>query len=344
MKPGHPKQGFFHQSPGRSRGFSLVEAMLAVLLGSFLVMAAVSVFISSRRTMDTSSALTSVQESSRIAFEMMGRDLREAGGNPCSSSLSYGNVLNARNSTWWSQVAGGLIGYGPSQATPGTPFGAAAGNRLAGTQALDVHTALAGDTAEARITVKMAAGNSDLQISSGAQFAANDIVLVCDPVAAYVVQLSSVSGTTLRHAAGSGTPGNCSGNFTSEFATCATGTNYLFDKNASVAKISSARWYVGPNGRGGNSLFRAAMTNTGTTGTPNIATPTEVAQNVQALNLTYLVTGSTAYVAAASVVDWTQVRAIGYRLDLSAPAGSTLSSKPVERDSTQTIALRNRTL
>lgn len=337
--------------PGRcgrnAQGFSLVEVMLTVLLGSFLVLAAVSVFLSSRSTMESSDALSSVQEASRAAFELMGRDIREAGGNPCSASLAYGNVLNTRASGWWAQVDDGIAGYGASQVSPGTAFGTAEGQRIAGTEAIDVHTALSGGSSEARVVVKMPQPSANIEVSGSGGFSANDIVLVCDPVAAYIFQITQVqgSGTKLQHNSGSGSPGNCTKDFTSEFAACNnSGVGYLFGPNATVAKITSARWYVGANARGGSSLFRAVMNNTGASTTPTDLVPTEIVENVENLSMAYLVTGSGSYVPASSVSNWSAVRAVRVHLELSAPTNQAASSDEVQRDSTQVIALRNRTL
>lgn len=331
----------------RTLGFSMVEVMLALLLGTFLVLTAASVFVSSRRTMDSSNALSSVQEGSRIAYEMLGRDLREAGGNPCSASAEVGNILNSRGSGWWSKFSNGIAGYGGSDPTPGTEFGTAPGQRTPGTDAVDVFTALGGGSAEARVIAKMLQPSANIQVSSSASFANNDIVMVCDPTVAYIFQVTQVQGpgTSLQHNSGNGSPGNCTKDFTSEFVACNnSGVGYLFEKNAMVAKLSSARWYVGANNRGGSSLYRADMNNTGSGATPTTVSPVEVAADVTDLQMDYLVTGASAFVPAASVTDWGQVRAVRARLILSASTGQAASSQPIERDSNQIFALRNRTL
>ena len=70
---------------GRQRvgGFSLVELMTAMLLSLLLMAAAVSVLVTNKRTYSSTEGLGHIQENARIAFELMSRDIREAGGNPC---------------------------------------------------------------------------------------------------------------------------------------------------------------------------------------------------------------------------------------------------------------------
>ena len=323
-------------------GFSLVEMLLSVVLGALIVLATVSVFLSGRRTMAMGDALSRTQESTRTAFELVSRDLREAGANPCSSSLQYGNVLNARASAWWADFNAGLRGYTGSQATLGTPFGAALGQRIAGTPAFDVHMATAGAAGETSVTVKMAQGSAPLDVRANAAFQTGDIAVVCDTVAGYVFQITGAPGAKIPHASGSGSPGNCAADFTSEFVTCnGSGTGYLFASDASVAKTAHARWYIGSDGRGGRSLFRAEMVNRGASATPTQIVPAEVSKDVSALAIGYLLVGSSDFVDAAAVTDWRQVRAVQLRFTLSSEVVG--QTERIARSSTQVVALRNRT-
>src|SRR5690349_14504115 len=98
----------------RVRGFSLVELMTAMLLSMLLIAAAVSVFVSNKRVYSSTEGLARIQESARIAFELMSRDIREAGGNPCDVRMKVVNVL-ADTANWWAlfddDTAKGLFGY-----------------------------------------------------------------------------------------------------------------------------------------------------------------------------------------------------------------------------------------
>ena len=54
-------------------GFTVVELMIAMLLGLIVIGGVVSVFLANQRTYRTNQALGDVQDSSRIAFELMAR-------------------------------------------------------------------------------------------------------------------------------------------------------------------------------------------------------------------------------------------------------------------------------
>lgn len=63
----------------RQQGFTLVELMIAMVLGLFLVGGVLSVFLSNSQTYRTNEALSRVQENGRFALEFLASDLRHAG-------------------------------------------------------------------------------------------------------------------------------------------------------------------------------------------------------------------------------------------------------------------------
>lgn len=71
--------------PRRSRGLSLIELMVALALGAFLILGLVQLFSASRSAFLASEGLSRVQETGRTAIEWMQRDLRMAGHMGCVS-------------------------------------------------------------------------------------------------------------------------------------------------------------------------------------------------------------------------------------------------------------------
>ncbi len=69
-------------NPGaRQAGLSLVELMIALVLGLFIIAAVIQVFSSSRLTYSMSDGLARAQENARFAMEIVNRDLRMSGGS-----------------------------------------------------------------------------------------------------------------------------------------------------------------------------------------------------------------------------------------------------------------------
>ena len=76
----------------QAAGFSLMELMVALVLGLIVAGAAIAIFSANRKTYAATESLGRTQEGVRTAFELMGRDLRAAG----SSDESGGGDTNAR--------------------------------------------------------------------------------------------------------------------------------------------------------------------------------------------------------------------------------------------------------
>ncbi|MBB2495408.1 PilW family protein [Aquipseudomonas ullengensis] len=66
-----------------SRGFSLVELMVAVLISSILILGVTDLFMSSYFSSRNNTELAQMQESGRIALEIIGADARRAGYQGC---------------------------------------------------------------------------------------------------------------------------------------------------------------------------------------------------------------------------------------------------------------------
>ena len=66
-------------------GFSLIEMMVAMALGVLVLGAAIAVFQTNQRTYLANEGLGRIQESARVAYEMMTRDIRSAGSSACSN-------------------------------------------------------------------------------------------------------------------------------------------------------------------------------------------------------------------------------------------------------------------
>lgn len=67
----------------KQSGLSLIELMVAILISSILILGVTELFSTTLNTDRTNTALSRVQESGRLALEMMGADARRAGYVGC---------------------------------------------------------------------------------------------------------------------------------------------------------------------------------------------------------------------------------------------------------------------
>ena len=63
----------------RTRGFSLVELMISLTLGSLITIAAVQLLAVNQRTFSTQQAMSRIQEDGQLALRFLSTDLRQAG-------------------------------------------------------------------------------------------------------------------------------------------------------------------------------------------------------------------------------------------------------------------------
>jgi len=104
----------------RQSGFSLIELMVAVTLGLFLMTALVEVLLSGNRSFTSANHLSRLQENGRMATSMIVTDLKRAGYMGGNSEV--GNILgnlgpetpeiscNTADTTWGRMVTEGVSG------------------------------------------------------------------------------------------------------------------------------------------------------------------------------------------------------------------------------------------
>lgn len=360
--------GFFNRAR-RTRGFTLVELMVALAVGLIVTGAAITVFLSTSRTYDATESLGRVQENLRVAFELMARDMREAGGNPCERNLPIYNVLNNPQSRWYTDAATGVRGYDGVQAFTDAPFGTDAGERIAGTDAVEIKSAGPGMSIVKHVptSAQFKLGNADHGLSPG------DIALACDFAEAAVFQVTNAQpgiNETVVHNTGTGTPGNCSkGLGFSAPPNCdgANGNQYAFgcylgkfsnggcdgDEDgtrdepediwpAVISRLRMVRWYIGANDLGGKSLYQSSVRNAGGALTVD---NNEIVSGVEDMTLEYLLAGATDYVdaTAVSAADWASDKVVAISVDIALTGEGTpgLDGKEIRRHLKMIATIRN---
>jgi type IV pilus assembly protein PilW len=85
----------------RTRGFSLVELMVAMSIALILLAGILSVLYSSKITYRESERIARLQENGRTAVEMMLRDMRAGGFRGCTRTVPFTNTLNSATGLLW---------------------------------------------------------------------------------------------------------------------------------------------------------------------------------------------------------------------------------------------------
>lgn len=342
----------------RQRGLTLLELMISLVLGLILVGGIVSVVTANSQINRSTQALSQLQESARMAFELLARDIREAGGTGCSNGAQVANIVRPAG-LWWQQDWTGVRGYTGAQAAPGIAFHASqSAQRVNGTDAITVQ-GLAGTGVallDQHVPVGTGGGRSvTLQVDAPFNFQSGDIALICDGRQNAIFQVSATNFTNPANLRISfdnlgTTPGNCAVGlgFPTECPEDPTefGAMYTFGMNAQLTRMGTTTWFIGNNGRpedGGRSLYRRSIVGGGATLTE------EMVPGVTAMQLSFRPDADSAdLVPASAVTNWNTVTAVEATLTLTSVdvrvGTNTAEQGRLQRSFTTLIGVRNRLL
>lgn len=315
----------------RQQGLSLVELMVAIVLGLILSAGIMQLFVGSKQTYRFHDAMSRVQENARFAIDALSHDMRMAGDMGCSAYVqNINNTLNAPPPAFnpGAGVQGWeALGTGASAtfnlAAFNAPVQEAGGNGNAnwptsGGAVLDTGTWSVPGSDIVRIwrgsgslatinSISPGAAQTVLNVTPNADISDDDILLLTDCQSADWVQACNVqgisSGASINGILSNGcSPGN---NMTMPVLTQAGGQ---------LVKLESFIYYVGKRNNDANSppgLFRRALGVVG--GNAAMAgTPEEVVEGVESMQVLYGVDTDgdrtvDQYVTADLVNDWASV-------------------------------------
>lgn len=346
----------------RAGGFTLIELMVAMLLSLIVVGVVLSILLGMLQGYRTNNALGDVQTSSRLAFELLARDIRSAGLTGCDGDGRVTNILKGSpddtNNTplWNADWNNALRGYTQGGATPDPALAslpADAPQQVPGTDSIQLIGA--DSTAMSVQSHALAAGQFTLNGATG-NLQPGSAVIVCDPDHAALFQATAVSsGDAPSDGAAAASPtitydttANCGASLDYPGA-CGDGAGtYVFGANAQIAPLYAADWYIGVNPDGGKSLYRLAPfdpSNLG--GDPPL--PQEMVRGVTNMQLLYLQPNApdALFATAAQVTsnsnNWGAVTAVQVTLTMqSAFQRAGTDDKPLQRQYTTTVTLYNR--
>ena len=111
----------------KQTGVTIIELMIALVIGSVIMVGVGTVYSSSKRSYKTQEEFSRLQENGRFAMNYIARFVRGAGFSGCASGLdssSFTNDLNTPNTLEWN-FSTGIEGYEASGTGPGQVLGSA---------------------------------------------------------------------------------------------------------------------------------------------------------------------------------------------------------------------------
>lgn len=330
--------------PSSMAGLSLIELLIAMVLGLTLATGVVQIYVGTSTTERSQMARLHIQENGRFALNFLANEIRMAGYLGCLGSME-GNAANDTldhpvNSTM--QPGFGVQGWEADGTAPGEIANSVnnvatiastnaewTGNAFAGFNIPTVQAVpnsdilrLWGGVGNASVVSNIDNSGADpvITTTTDAGVAVNDFLIIsdCEQVdfvqACDVVNAGVVTTITL-------TTGCPMGNVASAFVTSTA--------PAELIRLQGSLFYVGKRDNDASnppSLFRATLDTDGT-----IAAPQEMVEGVESMQLLYGVNVDQdvratvdAWVTAEDVFDWDEVIAIRINLLMQSVEGGTV--------------------
>lgn len=327
-----------------ARGLSLVELMIAMVLGLIVLLGVMGVISANRQNYLATEALSEIQENARTAFELMARDIRQSGETGCGNNVEI--FLNPALPAGWWQPWDPVRGFDDATATTAVAFGAGAGNRIANTDALQLQGVDGPPLPIVNsVTVAAAPASTNITTLAGHALRRNDVVVICNNTSPDFANPQPLSGlfSTLSNEPGGG----------ATLAVAGADENLIFSANDQISRYSATTWYVGANARpadGGRSLYRARLAQG--SGAAAAVVIEEVLPGVQNMQLRFRGTnaGGQLFAPAAAGTAWANVNAVEIVLTLVSTERNVASDATINADRrlqrtfTSIVALRNRAL
>ena len=237
----------FHHN--KQRGLSLIELMIAIVIGLFLTAGLIQLFVNSKQNYRVQENLSRVQENGRFAMNFLAQDIRMADYWGCLPALStdrsdvINNNLNA-NATYNNYATALAASNADTHPTNATVDGS------------DTDTITLRGVANNAIflSADMATVQDTLTVSSNSLFSEGSIVFMSDCSRGDIFKVSNTptNGVDLEHKiVGGQTPGNSSINLQQSYK----------DESAKIHQLNFATYFIQPGNTGEPSLYRTVNGN-----------------------------------------------------------------------------------
>ena len=241
-------------------GLSLIELMIAMLVGLILIAGVLSIFISSRQSYGINGAVGQIQENGRFALDFIRTATRKAGYMGCATSAATASYLNPAPDPMPYNFTTAINGY-YFTAVPPAPTENPAPDPAAGDWTPALGPTLTGkvlpntDVLVVRFTQNnpmyitniTSATAPDMNVTGVNNLAPGDLMLISNCTSAIVMQTSApTGGGVITHAALSG-PGD---------AVTGVPQSYI---GAQVVSPNTDAFYIGVGADGSPALFAATF-------------------------------------------------------------------------------------
>ncbi|KTD08988.1 Tfp pilus assembly protein PilW [Legionella gratiana] len=301
--------------PKHPRGFSLIELMIATIIGLLLSYAVIEIYVTQAQVYKTTNSQNLIQNTENAIANLLTPIVRSAGFLGCGSISSSISNLNGGGSNPIGSLNTNptlVMGYNtqsspititqsnPANSTNAADWLPSLDPTLVGTveNSSDVLVVLGAvpGSFPASVTVIDSGSNSfTVQNTGGVNLVAGQFAAVSDCATSSVFLITGATGTSISHSGGTGVYANGTSTFL-----------VSYQAGAQFIPLQQTAFFVGQGQGGQSALMRGILTNTGWTIQPLVP-------GVSVMKVEYGIgsNGSISqYVTANAVTNWAQVYAV----------------------------------
>ncbi|RLT88211.1 MULTISPECIES: PilW family protein [unclassified Ketobacter] len=249
--------------PLQQAGFSIIELMIALVLGLVLMGGAIQVFISSKKSYNLNEEMAWIQENAQFSVGFLAEDLRMAGYFGCASrASSTANVMNDDGDDWVTGFDKGLYGFDgddpgfPTDEFP-RPSTATLPNTVPETDVFTIHRADIDNSFQVKDHV---VNSAVINIEGEHPFPQGTVVVVSDCHHAAIFQLTGNQSNKVNHNTGnSASPGNCTKKLGLPVTCSQQSAAYTYKDDAFVMRAVANAYYVDIASNGVPALFQRRL-------------------------------------------------------------------------------------
>jgi type IV pilus assembly protein PilW len=328
--------------PAHQHGLSLIELMIAMVLGLLLMSGVISIFLSAKQGYINQDATAQLQENARFALDMMTHEIRMAGFGGCSDAISVANTLDG-DAGLANNYSEGLRGY-EGDASNST-FPAKLSTASPNTDAIIIHTI----DSNSNLGVDSHNPNAaTIHLSESHSIKPGAILLLVDSNCSNMAIFANTGPTNNTNNATNSNHNtgnlvgygyeNCTkklkGNF--DCSDTSGAQSVAYSAGSSLFTVESLAYYIAPSAFDASvtSLYRLDIDDTSD----------EMVEGISNLEIFYGVATSTniQYLkpSAISADQWVDVKSV--RLILTSNSLTLIDGAPLTKTFTSTVKLRNR--
>ena len=298
----------------KQRGLSLVELMVAMVLGLLLIGGVLQIFLSSKKTYTTNLALSKVQESGRFAMEFLTFDTRNVSyRGECVGNLN--NLPSPLSNDERYSLVSGIEGWDDSEADSALPKWFST-SKLPGTDIVLLKHA----ANSAGVTLAAAPTSDTITTTTTTKLASGTLLVISEPVGCDIFQNQKSAASSSISSA-------------SKF-------RFSYSQKADLLKYQSSVYYIDNGSNNIPSLWRVRYDN------PSDIVTEELVEGIQNMQIKYAqgdskgnITGE--YLDANKVTDWSSVVSVKIALIATSNDTNVVSPNQVVRFNEQDIIIDN---